>query len=166
MRHRVSPPLTNCSGCVPAPTEVVCDGQDNNCDGCIDNIATAPTGLCSTTGACAGLTVPILCKGASGWKCNYAGLPNLDTDGSGNLATIETKCDGLDNNCNGFCDENFHHRADRPGARVFEEPQPRRDRMQRGARPVSAQRHLLLRDGRRHLSGERRRSGVQHHRPI
>jgi hypothetical protein len=104
-----SPPLTNCSGCSRAPSESICDGKDNNCDGCIDNGITGPSGICSTTGLCGTppSPIPIVCKGPSGWKCNYAADPALDVDVNGNLAPTESKCDGWDNNCNGFCDENF-----------------------------------------------------------
>ncbi len=103
-----SPPLATCSNCIPSATEVVCDGKDNNCDGCIDNIPAAnkPSGICATQGVCHGVSIPIACQGVSGWACNYSSVPGIDLTGS-NLATIETKCDGLDNNCNGFCDENF-----------------------------------------------------------
>jgi Notch 1 len=95
------------AGAIPSASEAICDAKDNNCDGCIDNGLTPPTGLCATQGGCNGQSIPILCRGMSGWKCNYAAIPLLDVDGSGNLATIETKCDARDNNCNGFCDENF-----------------------------------------------------------
>ena len=105
--HGFAPPLTTCSGCTIAASESTCDGQDNNCDGCIDNIATKPTGLCATAGVCAGAAIPISCKGVSGWKCDYSGVANVELDGSGNLATVEARCDGLDNNCDGFCDESF-----------------------------------------------------------
>jgi formylglycine-generating enzyme required for sulfatase activity len=110
------PPLTSCSGCFPAPTESVCDGKDNNCDGCIDNNLAAPTLACSNTGACAGKSIPVNCLGPSGWKCNYGGAtgggPQIDFDpATGLLRTTETTCDGLDNNCNGFCDENFPQTA-------------------------------------------------------
>jgi formylglycine-generating enzyme required for sulfatase activity len=103
----VSPPLMACSNCAPAASEAVCDGQDNNCDGCIDNGLTTPSGICSNLGVCAGATPPTVCRGPSGWGCNYAAIPGVDVDMSGALMLVETKCDGLDNNCNGFCDENF-----------------------------------------------------------
>jgi formylglycine-generating enzyme required for sulfatase activity len=95
------------AGATPAANETSCNGSDENCDGCIDNGLTAPTGICATEGACNGVSIPIVCRGASGWKCNYAAVAGLDVDASGNLAAVESKCDGRDNNCDGFCDENF-----------------------------------------------------------
>ncbi len=103
-----SPPLATCSNCIPSATEVVCDGKDNNCDGCIDNIpiANRPSGICSTLGVCHGATIPVACQGATGWGCDYSGVSGIDLT-AGKLSAIETKCDGEDNNCNGYCDENF-----------------------------------------------------------
>jgi hypothetical protein len=93
-------------------TAEVCDGKDNNCDGQIDEMKSAcdPSGLvapanfCSNLGVCQGQTIPIVCTGAGGWKCNYSGVPNVEADTNGNLAVVEKRCDGLDGNCNGIVD--------------------------------------------------------------
>ncbi len=81
-----------------------CDGKDNNCDGCVDNGLSTPGNFCATQGVCNGRVIPIQCNGASGWKCNYSGVPNIELDAMGNLRVTEAKCDGLDGNCNGVSD--------------------------------------------------------------
>ncbi|HXU73273.1 MAG TPA: MopE-related protein [Polyangia bacterium] len=85
-------------------TPEVCDGKDNDCDGCIDNGLSVPA-ICSTKGECATHPGTSTCKGAAGYKCTYPS--GIDVDGMGNLAATESKCDAEDNNCNGSCDENF-----------------------------------------------------------
>jgi hypothetical protein len=80
----------------------VCDGIDNDCDGSIDNGLTPPANNCVQVGPCSG-SQPV-CAGAAGWKCNYASLPGVETDASGNLMPQEAHCDGIDNNCNGTID--------------------------------------------------------------
>ena len=68
----------------------------------IDNNLGTPPAICATKGACATGTT-ITCDGGTGWKCNYGA--NVSTDGSGNIIP-ETKCDGIDNDCNGRIDDN------------------------------------------------------------
>jgi hypothetical protein len=101
---------TSCVGgvvqdsCSPgAATTETCDGIDNDCDGTVDD---SPTGApsCNQTGACAGTQA--ICNGASGWQCSYG--PNVETGPDGNPAASESRCDGIDNNCNGQIDESFN----------------------------------------------------------
>src|SRR4029079_7955803 len=56
-----------------------CDGIDNDCDACKDEGLTPPSGFCSNLGVCSG-GVPATCKGATGWFCDYRGVPNVDAD--------------------------------------------------------------------------------------
>jgi hypothetical protein len=92
--------------CTPSiPSDEICDGKDNDCDGQKDNGVTPPAGLCSSKGVCSGVTVPTICTGAAGWKCDYSAVPDIELDAAGRLAVIETQCDDEDNNCNGVVDK-------------------------------------------------------------
>jgi formylglycine-generating enzyme required for sulfatase activity len=90
----------------------VCDGKDNDCDGCIDNGLTAPS-ICSTKGVCgAPQTLPnfaptTICAGDKGYKCDYSGVKDVSIVDRFTLSATEQQCDNQDNNCNGPCDENF-----------------------------------------------------------
>jgi hypothetical protein len=71
-----------------------CDGIDNDAKGGVDdNPVSGPT--CTTVGACASGNVA-QCKGAAGWAC---------TASATTFEAAETKCDGVDNDCNGLTDE-------------------------------------------------------------
>jgi hypothetical protein len=82
----------------------LCNGLDDDCDGMIDENVTAPTGFCRTAGPCAG-TVP-QCRGTQGFVCQYPSSVEVDPS-TGQPVAIETRCDGVDNNCNGAIDESF-----------------------------------------------------------
>jgi len=85
------------------PTEI-CNGQDDNCNGTIDEGVTPPMGFCRTVGACAGATAS--CMGAMGFRCSYGGTVEIDSM-TGQPVAVETRCNGLDDNCNGAADESF-----------------------------------------------------------
>jgi hypothetical protein len=85
--------------CFPSGTEV-CDGQDNDCDGNVDESLTPPS-ICLTKGECAGTVAQ--CTGAGGWTCTYNS--NVELDGQGNVAAQESRCDSKDNDCDGATDE-------------------------------------------------------------
>ena len=98
-------PANGCeAGCnYLGPTEI-CNGLDDNCDGSVDEGITPPANFCRTAGECAGATAR--CMGAMGFRCSYSARVDLDP-ATGQTAAVETRCDGLDNNCNGAADESF-----------------------------------------------------------
>ena len=91
-----SPGWSECDA--PAPSEEICDGDDNDCDGLIDGkddslvYTTTPSGDadCQNGPACTGKW---LCNGGD-WTCNAQ-------------AAKDELCDGFDNNCDGDIDEDF-----------------------------------------------------------
>ena len=73
----------------------VCNGRDDDCDGAIDEGVARPSGFCSPNGVCAGTLAS--CGGAAGWVCTYPAT----------YEEAETRCDGLDNDCDGLADEGY-----------------------------------------------------------
>ena len=79
-------------------TETSCDGQDNDCDGNIDESLTAPSAN-NQNGACLGATK--VCGGVSGWlEPDYSMMAGFEA--------LEVTCDGVDNDCDGTADNGLN----------------------------------------------------------
>lgn len=87
-----------CDGVTPCgtPTAEVCDGQDNDLDGQVDEDLTPPA-CANQMGVCVSSTQN--CAGTAGFQTCGAG------EYGGNYESVETSCDGLDNDCNGVVDD-------------------------------------------------------------
>ncbi len=89
-----------CGACVPSPE--ICDGCDNDCDGLIDETITAiPCGQASPAN-CSGV---ITCKTIAGTFPPGTCVGGGGFNACSNAPATET-CDSVDNNCNGIVDDN------------------------------------------------------------
>jgi hypothetical protein len=78
-------------------TEATCDGKDNDCDGQTDE-ALGPQACPRSSGVCAGATRT--CVGGALTACTEATYRANSVD----YEELETRCDGKDNDCDGFTD--------------------------------------------------------------
>jgi hypothetical protein len=86
------------SVCIGAgkPTDETCDNKDNNCNGLIDDNVTGAPACSKTAGVCASAVQ----------TCVSGGFIDCTTADYGpDYQVIETKCDGLDNDCDGVVDQ-------------------------------------------------------------
>jgi hypothetical protein len=88
--------IDDCSpGRPSAPTDTLCDGRDDDCDGAVDEDAPLLPTTCGR-GACA-RTGESMCTGGQ----------RVDTCVAGPSAADDATCDGLDDDCDGTTDEDF-----------------------------------------------------------
>jgi hypothetical protein len=81
-------------------TETRCDGKDNDCDGQVDQNGALKQDCPKQMGVCAGTQV--ICGGATGFPaCTDA---TYMAHAGASYESFETKCDGLDNDCDGLVD--------------------------------------------------------------
>lgn len=78
----------------------VCNGVNDDCDFGTDEGLTPPPNFCGSAGVCAATAAT--CSGASGWSCT---LPST-------YEAVETRCDNLDNDCDGSVDESHPQLGD------------------------------------------------------
>ena len=86
---------SSCSPGTPAPSDATCDGVDDDCDGGTDEDYMSMATSCGV-GACA----------ASGVTSCVAGAVE-DSCSEGTPAASDSTCDGIDEDCDGFFDEDF-----------------------------------------------------------
>jgi hypothetical protein len=79
-----------------------CDGQDNDCDGTVDNDPAEPLGICPDEGICSGQAADAVSCVKGQWVCANTTLPGFEGQ--------ELTCDGLDNDCDGWVDDRLEKR--------------------------------------------------------
>ena len=106
--------------CTFVSSAEACNGQDDNCNGQIDEGVVAPS-TAQVCGAGFGATDPGCTTGVSvtctsgSWRCvfptGYCGGNGSKVASANDCASATDTCDGKDNNCNGVADEPFRRPA-------------------------------------------------------
>ncbi|MEE2959938.1 MAG: putative metal-binding motif-containing protein [Myxococcota bacterium] len=90
-------PVDNISGY--EVSERTCDGEDNDCDGEIDESSVAVTAAAGDRAAGVCITAKQVCENGNWLEPDYTAFPNYEPN--------ESLCDGLDNDCDGDTDEDL-----------------------------------------------------------
>jgi hypothetical protein len=102
----------SCNGTSPDGTEI-CDGTDNDCDGLIDeesDLLPPPPNLCANLPGTLCANPMATCKDneeGTFYSCNYPEGVETVLGNPNQIMFLETRCDGIDGDCDGLTDENF-----------------------------------------------------------
>lgn len=93
----------DCDAVAAEPSEEVCDGLDNDCTGAVDDNLAAPWRECSSgVGECQrdGREFQV-CEGPAGWSSDFRNCNAVES------APVDEFENGLDDNCDGFADNDL-----------------------------------------------------------